>query len=246
MPIDHSITELEDLFLGRSGHGIVLLFFNQSLYMVILMSNSGSVTRSIYPTQEKTLTERDLDWAIVQKVQAGNVGAFDRLVQKYREHIFSVIYNMTSNRADASDLTQETFIKAFQAIARFKGKSSFFTWIYRIAINHTMTFLKKRNRRRFISYEKIDEEVSNSEIFERLTANNRSEKGALVSELQEKLNDALQKLSLKHRTVVILHEIEGLEHAEIAEITKTSTGTVRSRLHYAKQQLQSYLQDYIA
>ena len=209
------------------------------------MANSGSVTKPIFPAQEKPLTERDLDWAVVRKVQAGNVGAFDQLVQKYREHIFSVIYNMTSNREDASDLTQETFIKAFQAIARFRGKSSFFTWIYRIAINHTMTFLKKRNRRRFISYEKIDEEVSNSEIFERLTANNRSEKGALVSELQEKLNDALQKLSPKHRTVVILHEIEGLEHAQIAEITKTSAGTVRSRLHYAKQQLQSYLQDYI-
>ena len=209
------------------------------------MANSGSVTKSIFPAQGKAITERDLDWAVVQRVQAGNVGAYDQLVQKYREHIFSLVYNMTSNREDASDLTQETFIKAFQAIARFKGKSSFFTWIYRIAVNHTMTFLKKRNRRRFISYEKIGEELSNSEIFERLTATNRSEKGVLVSELQEKLNDALQKLSPKHRTVVILHEIEGLEHAQIAEITKTSPGTVRSRLHYAKQQLQSYLRDYI-
>lgn len=210
------------------------------------MANIGAVTKSIIPAQEKTSSERDLDWAIVQRVQAGNVGAFDQLVQKYREHIFSVIYNMTSNREDASDLTQDTFIKAFQAIGRFKGKSSFFTWIYRIAINTTMTFLKKQNRRRFISYEKIDEEVSNSEIFERLTAKTRSEKGVLISELQEKLNDALQKLSPKHRTVVILHEIEGLEHAQIAEITKTSVGTVRSRLYYAKQQLQSYLQDYIS
>jgi RNA polymerase sigma-70 factor (ECF subfamily) len=209
------------------------------------MADTGSVTKSIISVQEKTSSERDLDWAIVQRVQAGHVGAFDQLVQKYREHIFSVIYNMTSNREDASDLTQETFIKAFQAIGRFKGNSSFFTWIYRIAINTTMTFLKKRNRRRFISYEKIDEEVSNTEIFERLTAKTRSEKGVLMSELQEKLNDALQKLSPKHRTVVILHEIEGLEHAQIAEITKTSVGTVRSRLHYAKQQLQSYLQDYI-
>src|SRR5690606_31265661 len=119
---------------------------------------------------------------------------------------------------DASDLTQETFIKAFQAIGRFKGKSSFFTWIYRIAINTSMTFLKKRKRRRFISYENINEEVSSSEIFERLTAKNRTEKGALVRELQEKLNESLQKLSPKHRTVVVLHEIEGLEHAEIAEI----------------------------
>lgn len=209
------------------------------------MAITESVSNPAFSAEEE-VSERDLDWGVVQSVQAGKVGAFDFLVQKYREHIFSVIYNMTSNREDASDLTQETFIKAFQAIGRFKGKSSFFTWIYRIAINHTMTFLKKRNRRRFISYEKIDEEVSRTEIFEHLTAKSRSEKGVLVSELQEKLNDALQKLSDKHRTIVILHEIQGLEHAEIAEITKVSIGTVRSRLHYAKQQLQSYLQGYIA
>ena len=210
------------------------------------MATTSSVTKSVFEAQDVPILDRDLDWAVVQKVQAGNVGAFDQLVQKYRQQIFAVIYNMTSNREDASDLTQETFIKAFQAIGRFRGKASFFTWIYRIAVNTTMTFLKKRNRRRFISYENIDEEASSSEIVERLTASNRSEKGALVSELQEKLNDALQKLSLKHRTVVILHEIEGLEHAEIAEITQTSIGTVRSRLHYAKQQLQSLLQDYLA
>jgi RNA polymerase sigma-70 factor (ECF subfamily) len=210
------------------------------------MSESSSATRSIFPARDDAVSERDRDWAIVQQVQAGQVGAFDQLVQKYREPIFAVIYNMTSNREDASDLAQETFIKAFQAINRFRGRSSFFTWIYRIAINTTMTFLKKRNRRRFISYEKIDEEVSNSEIFERLTAKTRSEKGALLSELQEKLNDALQKLSPKHRTVVVLHEIEGLSHADIAEITKTSVGTVRSRLHYAKQQLQVYLKDYVS
>ena len=210
------------------------------------MATTGTVSKTFAQAQDAPLSERDLDWAVVQRVQAGNVGAFDQLVQKYREHIFSVIYNMTSNREDASDLTQETFIKAFQAIARFKGKSSFFTWIYRIAINSTMTFLKKRSRRRYISYENINEEVSSTEIFESLTAKTRTEKGALVQELQEKLNDSLQKLSPKHRTVVVLHEIEGLSHAEIAEITKTSVGTVRSRLHYAKQQLQSYLKDYIS
>ena len=210
------------------------------------MASIGSVTKSIFPAKDSAGTDRDLDWAVVQRVQAGNVGAFDQLVQKYREQIFAVIYNMTSNREDASDLTQESFIKAFRAIGRFKGKASFFTWLYKIAINTTVSFLKKRNRRRFISYENIDEEASGAEIVERLTAKNRSEKGALISELQEKLNDALQKLSLKHRTVVILHEIEGLEHTEIAEITGTTVGTVRSRLHYAKQQLQSYLKDYIA
>ncbi|KRP37727.1 MAG: RNA polymerase subunit sigma-24 [Opitutaceae bacterium BACL24 MAG-120322-bin51] len=210
------------------------------------MAITGSVSKAFAPAQDAPVSERDLDWSVVQRVQAGNVGAFDQLVQKYREHIFSIIYNMTSNREDASDLTQDTFIKAFQAIARFKGQSSFFTWIYRIAINTTMTFLKKRSRRRYISYETINEEVSTTEIFESLTAKTQTEKGALVHELQEKLNDSLQKLSPKHRTVVVLHEIEGLSHSEIAEITKTSVGTVRSRLHYAKQQLQSYLKDYIS
>lgn len=210
------------------------------------MATTSSVTKAFAPAKgAPNISERDFDWAVVQKVKDGNVGAFDQLVQKYREHIFSVIYNLTSNREDASDLTQDTFIKAFQAIGRFKGKSSFFTWLYRIAINTTMTFLKKQGRRRYINYENINEEASSSEIVEKLTAKNRSEKGALVQELQEKLNESLQKLSPKHRAVVILHEIEGLEHAEIAEITKTSVGTVRSRLHYAKQQLQSYLQEYV-
>ncbi len=210
------------------------------------MATTSSVTKTFASAEgAPSSSQRDLDWAIVQQVQAGNVGAFDQLVQKYREQIFSVIYNMTSNREDASDLTQDAFIKAFQAIGRFQGKSAFFTWLYRIAINTTMTFLKKRGRRRFINYENINEEAHSSEIVEKLTAKNRSEKGAIVQELQEKLNESLQRLSPKHRTVVILHEIEGLEHAEIAEITKTSVGTVRSRLHYAKQQLQSYLQDYI-
>ena len=108
-----------------------------------------------------------------------------------------------------------------------------------------MSFLKKQGRRRFINYETVHESAGALEIVEKLTAKNRTEKGILVHELQERLNESLQKLSPKHRTVVILHEIEGLEHAAIAEVTKTSVGTVRSRLHYAKQQLQSYLQDYL-
>lgn len=209
------------------------------------MSNSRTASDAFAPGQASVPTDRDFDWIVVQKVQAGQVGAFDQLVQKYRERIFAVIYNLTGNREDASDLTQETFIKAFQAIGRFRGKASFYTWIYRIAVNGTMSFLKKRNRRRFFSFETIDEELSRGELFEVLASKTRTEKGALVRELQEKLNDSLQKLSPKHRAVVILHEIEGLDHTEIAEIMKTSVGTVRSRLHYAKQQLQAHLKDYL-
>ena len=210
------------------------------------MAITGSVTKAFAPAKAgNSPSERDAAWVIVQQVQEGRVGAFDQLVGKYRESIFSIIYNLTGNREDASDLTQETFIKAFRAISRFRGRSAFFTWLYRIALNTTMSFLKKQGRRRFINYETVHESASSSEIVEKLTSKNRTEKGILVRELQERLNESLQKLSPKHRTVVILHEIEGLDHAAIAEVTKTSVGTVRSRLHYAKQQLQSYLQDYL-
>ncbi len=182
---------------------------------------------------------------IVKQVQSGDVRAYDKLVVKYRERLYGVIYNLTGNREDANDLTQEAFIKAFRSINLFRGKSSFFTWLYRIAVNNTLTHLKKMRMKRFINLENINEEVHSSDILEHLAAKTQTDKPALMRELQEKLNEALQKLSLKHRTVVVLFEIEGLSHQEIAEITKTSEGTVRSRLHYAKQQLQNTLREYL-
>lgn len=189
--------------------------------------------------------EADADLRLVRQIQAGEVSAFDSLVQKYRERIYGVAYNLTSNREDAADLTQETFIKAFQGIARFQGTSSFFSWLYRIAINATLSHLRRHKLRRFFSLEKMVEEDHSAEVIKTLAVGADSDKEALVKELQEKLNEAFQKLSFKHRTVVTLFEIDQLSHQEIAEIMDCSVGTVRSRLHYAKQQLQAYLQDYI-
>ena len=191
------------------------------------------------------VSDRDLDWAIVQRVQNGEVSAFNQLVQKYRQSLFSIIYNMTGNCEDATDIAQEAFIKAFQSIKQFRGQASFYTWIYRIAVNSSITFIKRAKKQRFINYETIDETLVSSDILEYFTAKTKTEKSALLKELQEKLNEALQKLSPKHRIVVILHEVEGMNHKEIADITKTSEGTVRSRLHYAKKMLQAYLQEYI-
>ncbi len=189
--------------------------------------------------------EADTDWALVQRVQGGEVSAFDQLVLKYRERVFGVIYNMTSNREDTSDLTQDTFIKAFQSINRFQGQSSFFTWIYRIAVNSTLTHLRKSKLRTFFSFEKINEEDKTTELVAQLTDKAGVDREVYVKELQEKLNEALQKLSTKHRAVVTLFEIDGLSHEEIAEIVGCSVGTVRSRLHYAKQLLQADLQSYL-
>jgi RNA polymerase sigma factor (sigma-70 family) len=190
--------------------------------------------------------EADADIEIVRQVQAGDVAAFDRLITKYRERVYGIVYNMTSNREDAADLTQDAFIKAFQSIHRFGGQSSFFTWLYRIAVNSTLSHLRKSRLRSFFSLETLDsEEPVAKEVIAALTDKTGAERDTFVRELQEKLNDAMLKLSIKHRTVVTLFEIEGLSHQEIAEVMDCSVGTVRSRLHYAKQLLQAELQPYM-
>ncbi|KXU37625.1 RNA polymerase subunit sigma-24 [Cephaloticoccus primus] len=202
-------------------------------------------SRTLAATHERQ-QEADADWLVVQRVQAGEVAAFDELITRYRGRVYGMVYNMTSNREDAADLTQDAFIKAFRSINRFQGQSSFFTWLYRIAVNTTLTHLRKNRLRSFFSLEKVDEnDRQSAEVIEALTDNSGAERGTLVRELQERLNEAMQKLSIKHRTVVTLFEIDGLSHQQIAEIMNCSVGTVRSRLHYAKQQLQSELQVFL-
>jgi RNA polymerase sigma factor (sigma-70 family) len=189
--------------------------------------------------------EADADFSIVKQVQAGDVAAFDKLILKYRERLFGVIYNLTSNREDTADLTQDAFIKAFQSINRFQGNCSFFTWLYKIAVNTTLSHLRKNKMRNFFSLEKIQEEGASAQILEQLTDKHGADRDTYLKELQEKLNEALQKLSIPHRTVITLFEIDDLSHSEIAEVMGCSEGTVRSRLHYAKQFLQGEMGKYL-
>lgn len=209
------------------------------------MSITDTAEKTLNPTIQERVLEADLDAYIVEQVQAGEVAEYDKLVKKYRERIYSVIYNMTSNREDAADIAQEVFVKAFRSIHKFKMKSSFFTWLYRIAINTTTNFLRKNRARRFFSFEVMDEEGFSDEFRDVVSSNETASRSSFLTELQEKLNEALQKLSIKHRTVVILHEIEGLPLTEIATIVRSSEGTVRSRLHYAKKELQEHLKEYL-
>jgi RNA polymerase sigma-70 factor (ECF subfamily) len=209
----------------------------------------NAVTRalsSVSSTATDRRREAEADALLVERIQAGEAERFDDLILKYRERIWSVLYHMTSNREDAADLAQDTFLKAFQSINRFQGQSSFFTWIYRIAVNSALNHLQKNKIRRFFSLEKIRDEDTASTLLQQLTdTGSGSDRAAYLNELQQKLNEAMQKLSTKHRTVVTLFELDGLSHEEIAEITGTSVGTVRSRLHYAKQLLQAELKTYI-
>jgi RNA polymerase sigma-70 factor (ECF subfamily) len=186
------------------------------------------------------------DVQLVERVRANDTAAFDILVKKYRERLYSIIYNLTSNRDDAFDLTQDVLMKAFQSIDKFSGKSAFFTWIYRIAVNAAFSFMRKNRRRRFLSFEKMQEDgMESAAVSDLLLDASRGDRSVFLKELQENLNIALQKLSNKHRVVVVLYEIEGLGHAEVASVLKCSEGTVRSRLHYAKEQLKVFLRDYM-
>lgn len=210
------------------------------------MSEATKVLGKALVASPERRQEADADVEVVRQVQAGDVAAFDRLITKYRERVYGIVYNMTSNREDAADLTQDAFIKAFQSIHRFGGQSSFFTWLYRIAVNSTLSHLRKSRLRSFFSLETIDsDEPVAKELIAALTDRTGAERDTFVRELQEKLNDAMLKLSIKHRTVVTLFEIEGLSHQEIAEVMECSVGTVRSRLHYAKQLLQAEMQPYM-
>jgi len=185
------------------------------------------------------------DLELVRRAQQGDGVAYDELIRRYQERVYATVYHMTSNHEDANDLAQETFIKAFQALKSFKGDSSFYTWIYRIAVNKTINFLKQRKNRTHMSLNDIDFNAENDPDLVALISDKTPRRDIGLSELQEKLNDAMQKLSPVHRLVVTLHDVQGLSHEEIGKIIDCNIGTVRSRLFYARQQLQAYLSDYL-
>ncbi len=185
------------------------------------------------------------DRALVERAKGGDMAAYDDLVRRYQERVYATVYHMTANHEDANDLAQEAFIKAFQALKSFKGDSSFYTWVYRIAVNRTINFLKTKKNKTQMSLNDLDVNVENDPELVALVSDKTPRRDIALAELQEKLNAAMQKLSEDHRLVVTLHDIQGLAHDEIAKIMECNTGTVRSRLFYARQQLQAYLSDYL-
>ena len=191
---------------------------------------------SIAPTDEQVL---------VRRAKEGDLPAYDELIQRYQERIYATVYHMTANHEDANDLAQETFIKAYKALKSFKGDSSFYTWIYRIAVNKTINFLKQRRNRTYMSLNDVDFNLEHDPEMVALVSHNTPHRAAKLSELHEKLNVALLKLSEVHRMVVVLHDVQGMPHEEIGKIMDCNVGTVRSRLFYARQQLQALLSDYI-
>lgn len=187
----------------------------------------------------------DEDFRLVAKAQGGDMKSYDALVTRHRGRIFAMIRNMIHQEADAWDLSQEVFIKAWNALPRFEAKARFSTWLYRIAHNVVYDFTRKR---------KIDSAGElNDEIFDR----NRIDPAAVTApgagespdesmahgELRVKIEAALGKLSAEHREVVVLKDVQGLSYKEIADVMDCTLGTVMSRLFYARQKLQALLKD---
>jgi len=192
-----------------------------------------------------SLSDPEDDFRLVALAQKGDMRSYDALVTRHRGRIFAMIRNMIHQEADAWDLSQEVFIKAWHALPRFEAKARFSTWLYRIAHNVVYDWTRKR---------KIESAGElNDEIFERnsidpsaSTAPSGGEapdESMSHGELRVKIEAAMAKLSEEHREVVLLKDVQGLSYKEIADVMGSSLGTVMSRLFYARQKLQALLKD---
>lgn len=189
--------------------------------------------------------EETADAVLVSRSQSGDMKAYDQLVLRHRNRIFAMIRNMTHHEADAWDLTQDVFIKAWNALGNFEAKAKFTTWLYRIA--HNVVYDWNRRKKYDVVGELHDETLENERIDPSAIAiphvgDSPDEKMAL-GELKQKIEAALAKISPEHREIVILKDVQGLAYKEIADVMGRTIGTVMSRLFYARQKLQTLLRD---
>jgi RNA polymerase sigma-70 factor (ECF subfamily) len=194
---------------------------------------------------DSELNDPDEDFRLVARAQGGDLKSYDALITRHRGKIFAMIRNMIHQEADAWDLSQEVFIKAWQALPRFEAKARFSTWLYRIAHNVVYDFTRKR---KIESAGELNDEIFNSDRIDPAavatpgTAQAPDESMA-HGELRAKIEAALAKISAEHREVVILKDVQGLSYKEIADAMDCTLGTVMSRLFYARQKLQALLKD---
>lgn len=192
----------------------------------------------------KQTTEESLeDDALVAKAKKGDLKAFDELVLKHNKRLYAMVYHMTKDRDDAYDLLQDIFAKAYHSLSKFKGNSSFYTWVYSIGVNMTINHLKKKKRRQAYSLDDEENGIQGQASQQATGFRADPRREADLQILQKKMNAALMKLSEHHRSVVVLYDIQGIPQSQISEILGVSDGTVRSRLFYAHKQLQTYLSD---
>jgi RNA polymerase sigma-70 factor (ECF subfamily) len=178
---------------------------------------------------------------LVQRSMEGDEEAFGALVKKYKAKVFNMAYSFTRDREAADDLSQEIFIKAYYALGKFKFKSGFGTWLYRIAVNHIKDHLRKKKKERHVSFDDVRHESKLAEM----EAGRRNEAREKESRIRL-LHQALQSLPQKYRIILTLRDVQGHSYEEIASILDLSPGTVDSRLHRARRMLREKIAPFLS
>ena len=184
----------------------------------------------------------DREKILLQKSKAGDISAFEELIEGYQKKIFNIAFRIVGNYDDANDLAQEVLIRIYRSIGNFKEQSSFSTWIYRITTNVCLDDIRKRKNKKVVS---LDEEikVEDGEMQRQIVSSDPlPEDTAEREELRELVNGAIQSLSEEHRVVIVLRDLQGFSYEEISAILKCPEGTVKSRINRARQALKNVLQ----
>ena len=183
---------------------------------------------------------RASDQALVEKVQQGDKSAFDLLVQKYQHKIVKLVMRYVRDPAEALDVSQEAFLKAYRALPSFRGDSAFYTWLYRIAINTAKNYVVAV-RRRPLDYELDPQDPEQYDMHSRLKDVDSPEGLLLTEEICDTVNEAIEQLPEDLRTAIVLRELEGMSYEEIAQTMECPVGTVRSRIFRAREAIDKRL-----
>ncbi len=187
------------------------------------------------------MNEREVDADLVARVQKGDKRAFDLLVLKYQRRIMRLLSRMVNDPGEVEDLTQETFIKAYRAMAQFRGESAFYTWLYRIAINTARNWQSSRSRRPLLTTQVETQDGETFDQIDNLTDISTPESEMVSRQVVETVQSAIAALPEELRTAILLREIEGMSYDDIAQTMQCPIGTVRSRIFRAREAIATQL-----